>query len=168
MERKDGERRIFLHHPDDAVLDHAHHLDPGRHGIDTELVNAGADREEDFEVSVAREIVGHGPGDQVTHSLRFDPCRVHGKGDVGQCAREGFGEYGAALRVGIEEKGHCIGSLILGQAVQRRASASTIAWQARSSLARMNSSGLWARPISPGPQMMASMPARWKRPASVP
>ncbi|ANL69517.1 hypothetical protein AMC84_PD00559 (plasmid) [Rhizobium phaseoli] len=134
MERKDGERRIFLHHPDDAVLDHAHHLDTGRHGIDAELVDAGADREQDFEIAVAREIIGHRPGDQVTHSLWFDRCRVHGKGYIGQLARESFGECGAALRVGIEEKGHCIGSLISGQAVQRRARASTIAWQARSSL----------------------------------
>ena len=49
-----AERDIFLHHADDAVLDHAHQLDTCRQPLPVELVDAGADREQHFEIAVAR------------------------------------------------------------------------------------------------------------------
>jgi hypothetical protein len=106
MEREHGKCHIFLHHPDDAVLDHAHDLHTGRHGLDAELVDAGADREEDFKVAIAREIFGNRPGDQIAHRIRIDRRRIRGERNVRKITRKSFGENRAAFCVGIEEKGH--------------------------------------------------------------
>ena len=151
VEREHGERDIFLHHADDAVLDHAHQRHMRGQTRRLELVDAGPDGEDDFQIPVAGEIGRKRPGDEVAHVVRIDIGRVRRKDDVGHVRREGGFEDGRALRRRVEqEDGRA------GHARNLSPSERIMARQAPSSPRVIYSSGRWARAMSPGPQMTST------------
>lgn len=163
VKRQNGERDVFLHHADNAVLDHPHDRDLGGQGRRVELVNACADGVNDLQPAESVEALGDAPRDEVANVVRLNGRRIIREDDVREIPRECLAEHGRAFRGRVEEED---GALVHAQSLSP--SVKIIARHSSSSPRVMYSSGRWARAMSPGPQMMASKPASWKRPASVP
>src|SRR6185312_8816055 len=106
MERQHAEDDVFLHHADDAVLDHAHELHPLGYGVRAELVDTRADGEEHLQIAKARDIVRHVPGQQVAYLFWVDGFATMIEFLIGKLARKRFAEDGPPGRIRIEKKGH--------------------------------------------------------------
>ena len=92
MQRQHPEDDIFLHHAYDAILDHAHELHVAGYGFRLELIDPGADGKEHFQITKARDIVWHVPGQQVPYLFRIDSFAAMVKFQVRELARKSLPE----------------------------------------------------------------------------
>lgn len=101
-----GERHIFLHHPDDAVLDHPDEDDVRGQRPWFELVDPGADREDHLQIPEAMKIGRRSPREDVADLFRVILGNIHRKRQIGQVACKSLGEDEASLSIRIEPENH--------------------------------------------------------------
>src|SRR3954469_21316943 len=72
MERQHAEYDVFLHHAYDAILDHTHQLHMSGYDLRHKLIDSGTDGKEHLQIAIARDIVRHIPGQEVSHLFGGD------------------------------------------------------------------------------------------------
>lgn len=106
VQEQDGGGHILHHHPGDALVDHAHETHAGRQRRAGELVDAGADAEDELEIGVAGDIRGRHPGHDEAHVLGRYRRRIGGEVDLRQLLCEDLREDRGARGIAKEEEGH--------------------------------------------------------------
>ena len=107
MEAQHGVRHVLHHAGGNAWLGHAHHRQVRGQGGHVELVDAGPDREQDFQMGEALgDILRRRPCGQIAHAAAIAFMRPDMEGQLRGLLGKQLRPFGAAYRIGLVEKSH--------------------------------------------------------------
>lgn len=107
VQRQHCKRHIFLHHPNDAVLNHAHKLHMiGQTGA--KLIYSRTDRKQYFKIGIPFQICRGSPRQEIADLLRRNRITVCNKTLIWKYTSELGSENSRTLCIGIEQEDHMI------------------------------------------------------------
>src|SRR3569832_2043702 len=107
MQREHRHGGVFDHAVPNARIEHADERNMWRDLREVELIDAGADRKQEFQIAESRrDVVRRRPDRQIAHRIRIADIGPYPERQLGRACREATSPYRAAPRVTSVKERH--------------------------------------------------------------